>query len=140
MPFAIFFGGGFLLHLLWENLQAPFYQGYVSFSQHFWKCLKATATGDMLSMIIIYTVLALIHRDFFWVQERGVYANPATWLLPILLGSLFAIGIELWALEAHRWEYATMPTVFGIGLLPLLQMMFLPPLALLLTFFSLPLS
>ena len=94
----------------------------------------------MLFTIVIYLVLALIHRDLFWIQERGVYGNPITWVLPILLGSFFAIGIELWALQSHRWEYATMPTIFGLGLLPLLQMMVLPPLALLLTFSSLPLS
>ena len=71
-PPALFFGSSFILHLLWENLQAPLYVGYTSFSQHFWICLKATATGDLLFMLIIYAVLALVHRDLFWVANRAM--------------------------------------------------------------------
>lgn len=48
--FFSFFGGSFLFHLLWENLQAPLYKGYTSFAQHFGICLKATF-GDMVFMM-----------------------------------------------------------------------------------------
>lgn len=127
---VMFFGSSFLLHLLWENLQAPFYQGYTSFSQHFWVCLKATATGDMLVMLLIYFSLAAAHHDVLWIGRKTAYAHPITWLLPLFLGIIFAIGMEMWALQTHPWAYETMPTVFGIGMLPVLQMIFIPLLVL----------
>jgi hypothetical protein len=43
-----FFGYGFLLHLAWENAQAPLYEGFMENApQHLWACIYATATGDM---------------------------------------------------------------------------------------------
>lgn len=130
---GVFFAASFLLHLLWENLQAPLYHGYTSFGQHFWICLRATATGDMAVMLALYLALALAHRDLLWASKRTVYTRPITWLLPVILGLIFAVGMEMWALQTHRWAYAAMPMVFGIGLLPILQMIAIPPLAL---FFS----
>lgn len=133
---AIFFGTSFLLHLLWENLQAPLYAGYESFGQHFPICLKATMTGDMLFMLVIYIVLAVVHGDLFWVANPAVYAHPTTWIIAGLIGILLATIFELWAVHVdHRWVYAGMPLIpfLHIGLTPILQMAIIPPLALLLT-------
>lgn len=130
-PMIAFFGMSFVLHLLWENAQAPFYQGYTSFSQHVWICLKAAATGDMLFMLVIYAALALRHRDILWVANAAIYTRPATWIIAILTGLLLAAGFEFWAVNiVHHWQYGSMPTVFGIGLLPMLQMIVVPSLTL----------
>lgn len=65
LPVAAFFGGSFLLNLLWENLQAPLYVGYTSFAQHFWICFKATGCGSLYSVkILVYTGK---------ISPRGVY-------------------------------------------------------------------
>lgn len=129
----LFFGSSFLLHLLWENLQAPLYQGYISFAQHFWICLRATLSGDMLFMLIIYAILALVHRNFFWPSDRTVYRRPITWIIALLVGTILAVSFEWWALSMHRWVYGTMPIVLGIGIFPILQMIIVPLMTLMMT-------
>lgn len=134
---ATYFGGSAFLHLLWENLQAPFYEGFESFSQHFWICFKAV-WGDLLFMIMIYMTLAVVHRNPFWIADRSAYGHSATWFVTLFVGVLLAVSFELWAVHVdHRWQYAvSMPTipVVNIGLTPILQMTFVPFLTLLLTF------
>jgi hypothetical protein len=129
LPVSIFFGSSFVLHLLWENLQAPLYAGFQSSAQQFWICFKAT-WGDLLFMACIYVALAIIHRDPFWVADRAAYALPATWIIALLVGGLLAVNLELWAVHVdHRWQYTeTMPLipVLRIGLTPVLQMMVIP--------------
>lgn len=129
LTLTAFFGGSFSLHLLWENLQMPLYEGFTSLQEHFWICLKATATGDMLFMFTIYLALAAVHRDWFWVSNASVFRHPATWLITVLIGVLLAVSFELWAVHvAHRWQYASMPLVplLRVGLTPVLQMVVIP--------------
>lgn len=127
----LFFVASFVLHLLWELLQSPFYDCFSigSLLACFLICLRAAATGDLLFMLILYLALAVIHRKFFWLTERAAYTHPATWVLPPLLGSLLAVSLELWAVHvAHRWQYAGMPLlpVMEVGLLPVAQMIVIP--------------
>ncbi len=137
-PIATYFGISFLLHLLWENLQAPLYQGFASFQQHFWICLKATATGDMLFMLVIYLALAAVHRNWFWIADAAAFRHPATWVIALLIGALLAVFFELWAVYvAGRWQYAaSMPIlpILRIGLTPVLQMIVIPIAALFVSF------
>lgn len=133
---VVFFGTSFLLNLLWENAQAPLFQGYESFSQHFPICLKGAITGDMFFMLVIYLILTLVHRDWWCLSNPKTYRHPATWFLPMIVGLLLATSFELWAIHVdHRWTYAGMPIIplLKIGLTPLLQMAILPPLTLLIT-------
>ena len=127
----IFFGVSFLLHLLWENAQAPLFVGYESLAQHFWICFKATG-GDLLFMFIIYATLAVVHRDPFWIANRSSYTHPATWILPPFIGVLLATNMELWAIFVdQRWQYAeAMPMIpiLSVALIPILQMIIIPPL------------
>lgn len=135
-----YFGSSFLLHLLWENLQAPLYTCFweYPFLQCFLICLKATATGDMLFMLTIYIALAVVHRDWLWVSKRGTYRHPATWLIALLIGLLLAMFFELWAVYvAHRWTYtAAMPLIpiIRVGFTPILQMAAIPLLAIFLCY------
>lgn len=130
-----YFGGSFLLHLLWENAQAPLFANYVSFAQHFPICLRATITGDLFMVFLLYLVLALVHRDLQWLERKDVFRHPATWVLPPFIGALFAIIIELRALLEHRWSYTdAMPILpfFPVGIVPVLQMIVVPLVTLLL--------
>lgn len=141
-PIAAFLGISFVAHLLWENAQAPLYEGFTSFPQHFWICFKAT-WGDLLFMFVIYATLAVVHRNPLWVNDKATHTHPATWILTLLVGILLAVSFELWAVHIdHRFAYAeAMPIVpiLRIGLTPVLQMMLLPLMTLLLTFrFSRP--
>lgn len=120
----------FVLHFVWEHLQMPLYDlPPMTFWEGIWMCLFATATGDMLFLLVIYTTVALVHRDWFWVSRRDCFRHPATWLLPVLIGGLLAVSFELWAVyTVHRWNYGSMPLlpVIRVGLTPFLQMTLLP--------------
>lgn len=133
----MYIASSFLLHLLWENAQAPFYEGYESFAQHFWICFWGTLTGDMVFMGVIYTILAVVHRNFFWLGSRDAYLRPVTWFFPPVIGVLLAVSYELWAVySAHRWAYANMPLipVLEVGVFPVLQMVVVPLIVLLVNF------
>jgi hypothetical protein len=131
-----FFGYSFLLHLAWENAQAPLYEGFTeNLPQHLWACLYATATGDMAFTLILYGVLALVHQDVWWAANRSNYRHPATWTLPPLIGVLLVVAFELWAIYVvHRWVYGLMPIVpiVRVGVTPVLQMLVVPTVTLLL--------
>jgi len=134
----VFFLVSFLLHLLWENLQAPLFEGFDSFGQHFPICFYATITGDMLFTVIIYLVIALVHQDQYWVSKLKLYRHQATWILPVVVGVLIAISFELWAIYvAERWTYGSMPIIpiLQIGLTPVLQMIFVPLLTIYISYF-----
>lgn len=129
-----FFSYSFLLRLIWENAQAPFYKGFTDdVPNHLWACLYATATEDMAISLILYCVLALVHRDIWWAAYRTNYRHPATWTLPVLFGVLLGVAFELWVIYVvHRWEYGLMPIVpiVRVGLTPILQMIVVPSVTL----------
>lgn len=117
-------GTSLVLNLAWENLQAPLYQGYSNFWQHFPICSIASL-GDVLIILVLYFVLAIVNRDILWISKM----NRADVVVLIALGVLVAIGIEKWALATLRWQYSSaMPLIpyVKVGLLPVLQMGLLP--------------
>lgn len=123
----------FLLHLVWENAQAPLFSGYESLMQHFWICLWATITGDMIFMGVIYTTIAITHRSVSWIGNERFFHHPATWFISLFTGVLLAVGFELWAVHVdHRWVYHGMPLipVLNVGVFPILQMVVVPFLVL----------
>lgn len=123
-------GISFLLNLVWENTQAPLYEGYQSFWQHFLICLKATL-GDVFIVLVMYGALALFTKDRLWVQHMSATIMTAT----VLMGIGIAIIIESVALATGRWSYNGMLLIplLRVGILPVLQMAITP----LLTFYTL---
>jgi len=112
----------FLLHVIWENAQAPLYAGYESFSQHFSMCFVGTI-GDV---VITLSILA-----FLWLIKKDV-SRPADFLALAIIGFIVAVVIEQHALLTGKWSYAlTMPIVpiLKVGLAPILQMTVLLPLS-----------
>jgi hypothetical protein len=115
---------GFLLNLIWENAQAPLYEGYESFWQHFMICFWASLV-DVAVILLIYGLFAIWYKDFFWIT----YMNWKIGTLLITAGGIIAVGFEYWAFESGTWAYTeNMPIVpvLMTGLSPLLQMMLLP--------------
>ncbi len=114
----------FVLNLIWENIQAPLYEGYYSFTQHFWICFKASL-GDAVIITFIFFMLALFFKNILWFQNL----NWKPILFLVVIGMLISIGIEKWALATLRWHYAyNLPIIpiIKVGLTPVLQMMILP--------------
>lgn len=117
-------GISLLLNLVWENAQAPLYQGYSNFWQHLPICSIASL-GDVLIILVLYFVMAIVNRDMFWITK----INRADVAILIVIGALVAIGIEKWALATGRWQYdSAMPLIpyVEVGLLPVIQMTLLP--------------
>ncbi|MBI5421028.1 MAG: hypothetical protein HZA35_01810 [Parcubacteria group bacterium] len=114
----------FVLNLVWENAQAPLFNGYQNFVQHFMPCLWATI-GDAVIILLFYEAYAFWCKDRYWIAHmKGGHIVTL-----MIMGVILAIFMEWGALVSGRWSYAeSMPTIplLGVGLLPVLQMMFLP--------------
>ena len=117
---------GFLINLFWEVEQAPLYEGFVSFSHNFFMCFIASIV-DAVTILLIYAGFAAYYRDLSWLS-RFRWREAA---LTMAIGFLIALIYEKWAFAIDLWSYTSrMPIVPGtdVGLLPVLQMMLLPPL------------
>lgn len=117
-------GISFLFNLVWENVQAPLYAGYISFAQHFWICFVATL-GDVVIVLMLYGLFAVAYRNTRWIMSMK---KTSTALL-IIAGAAIAVLIEWLALATGRWGYAPgMPLIplFDVGVLPVLQLILLP--------------
>jgi hypothetical protein len=122
---------GFLTNLVWEVAQAPLYGGFISFSRNFFMCFIASIV-DAVTILLIYMGFAAYYRDLKWL-------NRFSWkdvVLVMAVGFLIAVIYEKWAFALDLWSYTPrMPMVpaIEVGLLPVLQMMLLPPLTFYLT-------
>ncbi len=121
----------FLLHFIWEFIQAPTYTGMVEMNH--WDGIKlcTSATfGDVGFALTAYWITSLSSRSRWW------FVNPTAWqmLLYIAVGIGLTIGFEFYYTTISlRWTYSElMPRVppLGTGLSPLLQWLVIPPLVL----------
>ncbi len=113
----------FLLHIVWENAQAPLYAGYQSFSLHFPVCFIGTV-GDVVITLLVLAFLRLLKKDNL--------QTAADFMALAIIGFIIAVFIEQNALLVGKWNYApTMPLIpyFQVGLAPILQMTILLPLS-----------
>lgn len=116
-----------VLHFAWEMSQASFFSSMKGLPA--WSatrlCFRATL-GDVAITAVAFLAAALLEESPLWplhlTTRRG-------WLAFLLVGLTFTIAIEIWATQHQRWIYdATMPTLFGIGLLPIAQWVVVPVL------------
>lgn len=119
------FAAGFITNLVWENAQAPLYEGYESFSQHFVFCLAASAVDGAI-VVLLYVLVFLIRKNMFWL----LHSDMKDVGIIVIFGALTAIVFEIVALKNGLWNYTKdMPLVFGLGLIPLMQLSILPALS-----------
>lgn len=114
----------FVLNLAWEVAQGPFYAGHDDFWQTLPMCAGATI-GDVAIVAALFGFFALLRRRIEWYCDLGA----AGWTALIATGGAVATSVEWWALATQRWEYAGMPMIplLDVGVLPVLQMMIIPP-------------
>jgi len=121
----------FILHVIWENAQAPLFRGYVSFTEHFSACFVGTI-GDVIITLSVYFIFALFKNDLGWLSAL----NKKDIILLAIVGFLIAVGIEQRAMLQGRWAYAdVMPIIpyLKVGFMPILQMTLLLPFSIYLT-------
>ncbi len=115
----------FLVNFPWEILQAPLYSG-LGDAGH-WRatllCLTATL-GDVVITWVAYGIVGMGVGSKAWLQEPTV-RRMASFLA---LGVGITIGMEFLNMyHLGRWSYGgAMPTVFGMGITPVLQWILLP--------------
>ncbi len=118
----------FLLHLPWEFWQVPFFAGMAAAAH--WSAVQVctrAALGDALIALLAFLAVAAAARSRRWVVKptwRTVCAYVA-------VGLVVTVAIERLSTAWGRWAYGdAMPVVpvLGVGLLPLLQWLVLPPL------------
>ncbi|MEX3011142.1 hypothetical protein [Hoeflea sp. TYP-13] len=117
----------FLLHYLWEFIQAPTYAGMIEMNH--WDGIKlcTSATfGDVGFALTAFWVTSIAARSRQWIL-----APTAPNLLVFLaVGIALTVGFEFYYTNISlRWTYSElMPLVppFGTGLSPLLQWIFIP--------------
>lgn len=122
---------GLLLNYPWEFIQAPLFEGMAE--RPHWEAVTActrAALGDALIMLFAYWGVAVLGRGRAWI------AAPS-WRDAVLLSSIgvsITVVIEWLALHGWwlaGWRYsALMPIIpgLGVGLVPVLQWVVLPPL------------
>lgn len=124
----------FLLHFVWEMWQVPFFAGMPSTSH--WSgvgiCTQATF-GDSAMAVTAFWGAAALRRSRFWFENP----RAGEWAVYMAIGLGLTLAFEWLATgPLERWSYGPdMPRlpVLGTGLLPTLQWLVVPPLALKLT-------
>ena len=109
MEYVLLFHIAFLLNFVWE----------VWHSQLYTTC----RTMPLADYIPLMTIQSL--KDALWITLA--YAIVLWFSLPLWVFALglviFSALVELHALRTKRWEYAPeMPTLFGIGLTPFIEL------------------
>jgi len=117
-----------LLNYLWELAQAPLYVGLENYnSAVLWHCFVASL-GDGLMVLLIVPLGWVVLRQPDWFEQSGVLG----YVVMLTAGLVIAVLIEWLVVHVlKRWEYTEkMPLVpgFGIGLVPIAQMLVIPPL------------
>jgi hypothetical protein len=111
----------------WELAQAPLYVGMERFRAVWWHCFVASL-GDGLLVVGIFAMGWLLLRQQRW------FVRPSIWGYGVMVTTGLVIGITVEWIAVHRlgrWMYTVwMPRIPGlaVGLVPVLQMLMLPPL------------
>jgi len=115
----------FALFFVWEMAQGKLFTSMQGLP--FWfatgLCLKATA-GDLFISAIAFGSAAVAAKALRWPAKRrmGVFL-----VVFLIVGLAISIAYELRAVKIGLWEYdSSMPTLGGIGVLPLLQWLVIP--------------
>lgn len=122
---AVWIGGGWLINLIWEVVQAPLYRDDSGSTSHLGFCVQA-AFVDVLLAGALFLFMAAAAQSWRW-WEVGAWRLTAL----AVTGFLTAVVVEQSALAVGRWTYAEgMPLVpgLGVGWSPVLQMAIVPVL------------
>ena len=123
---AAIFAIAVLLNYPWELAQSGLYGAVPSIAVRLRHCFVASL-GDGVMVVAIHGSGSLAFRDLAW------FANPRTWTWLTMIGAglTIAIIVEWAAVYVGRWSYGPdMPMLPGLGvaLLPVAQMVVLPPI------------
>ena len=138
---GVLFLFSFLLNFIWEVTQMPLYLSDQMGTRNFGAFLVIhwrVSLFDALFVVVAYILTSLIVADKYWIKHK----RAVPWVIFFSGLVVWQAGIEYYSVYIyHRWAYsALMPTIFSVGLSPLLQMIALPLIAILFSrkFFASP--
>ena len=111
----------YMVNFIWEALHAVFlYEGHDFNAMKYVVMVSYVSLMDGFLVVGIYIFVAVLWRDVAWIREM----NRKQICTVLLAGLLLAAAIEYSKVFVTRtWSYnRLMPTIFGLGLSPLLQL------------------
>ena len=124
---TVLFVGAVLVNYPWERLQSSLYVHPGGVGIPWWLCLAASL-ADGLFILVIFGVgwMALGRRT--WFEHPGI----AGYLVMLVSGVTISVGVEWMSVHVLRWwsygERMPLVPIVDVGLVPLIQMLVLPPL------------
>ena len=110
-----------MLNYIWESVHEAFlYRVFKCSAELYVLMILEAAVIDASIILGIYLFVAVLWLDIFWLKtmkRNQLYASCVT-------GMLIAVLIEYrGVMSLKEWSYLpAMPTVFGIGISPLIQL------------------
>jgi hypothetical protein len=115
------------LNYPWELAQGRLFEGMSDLKVALWHCFVASLGDGILVLIVLAFGMGVLRRDD-WFERPGLHG----YLVMLPTGIILAVAVEAVAVHVlHRWTYTdAMPRIPGleIGLVPIAQMLVLPPL------------
>ena len=111
----------FLLNFVWESVHAVlFFEGHAEYvSGFFVRMVSYASFMDALLIFVIFCAGCLLFKGDCWLEH---YGRKEFWFT-VVLGIVFAAIIEIKNLIFNQWSYNEwMPTIFGFGLSPMVQL------------------
>jgi len=106
-----------ILNLIWEFSHSFLYIDMSGIPKNIHLILASFT--DVIIIAFIFLIVSLKNKNIRWIEKP----NTIDYVIIIILSLIISAFIELGALSTGRWDYTKlMPTVFGIGLSPLIQL------------------
>jgi len=111
----------FLLNFLWESLHSySLYAAHNLVAAQYVPIMLYVAVMDAILILGVYALVGLWKKTALWVEEP----SRDEIIVFSVIAVIFAIGIEVRAFMFDRWMYLdAMPTLFGLGISPLFQLL-----------------
>jgi len=115
------FLSSYLVNFVWESLHAVFlYEGHDFNAKKYVLMVSYVSAIDGFLILGIYLFVAALWRDMAWIRNM----NAKQIATVLIIGLMVAGAIEYRRVFVTKtWSYdQLMPTVFGLGVSPLLQL------------------
>jgi len=107
----------FVLNIIWEFSHYRLYidlRGIPS-TIH----LIIASFTDLILISFIFLIISIFRKSMDWIENP----RKEDYVFIIFLGILIAAAIEIYSVSNWRWAYTKlMPTIYGVGISPLVQL------------------
>lgn len=106
-----------ILNLVWEFSHYKLYIDLTGMPSNIHLILASFV--DLFLIFFIFLINSILRKSIDWIENP----KKSDYAVIVILGILIATIIEIYSLSNGRWAYTNlMPTIFGIGISPLIQL------------------